>query len=133
MPHGAFAAGETYRAIASLELLATLAGVICFGVPSGKQLRSRCSAGTDNLGNTAVASKLLTTKFPLCVFLMELAVQLQTQGAELHLHWLPRLQNAEADQLTNGDFAGFCPSKRIRFCLNEFRGLGAGRAVGSRL
>ena len=59
----AFTAGEAYRAIATLELLATLAGVVCFGVPSGKQLRARCSAGTDNLGNTAVASKLLTTKF----------------------------------------------------------------------
>ena len=103
----AFTAGETYRAIATLELLATLAGVICFGVPSGKQLRARCSAGTDNLGNTAVASKLLTTKFPLCIFLMELVVQLQAQGAELHLHWLPRLQNVEAGQLTNGDFTGF--------------------------
>ena len=82
------------------------------------------------LETPAVASKLLTTKFPpLCVFLMELAVQLQTQGAELHLHWLPRLQNAEADQLTNGDFTGFCPSKRIRFCLNEFRGLVLGELL----
>ena len=119
----AFTAGEAYRAIATLELLATLAGVVCFGVPSGKQLRARCSAGTDNLGNTAVASKLLTTKFPLCIFLMELAVQLQAQGAELHLHWLPRLQNVEADQLTNGDFTGFSPSKRVRFCLNNFHGM----------
>ena len=70
-----------------------------------------------------MASKLLTAKFVLCVFLMELGVQLQTQGAELRLHWLPRLQDAEADQLTNGDFIGFCPSKRIRFCLNDFHGL----------
>ena len=118
----AFTAGETYRAIATLELVATLAGVICFGVPSGKQLRARCSAGTDNLGNTAVASKLLTTKFPLCIFLMELVVQLQAQGAELHLHWLPRLQNVEADQLTNGDFTG---SVRVRGFASAWRNFAA--------
>ena len=95
---------------------------ICFGVPSGKQLRARCSAGTDNLGNTAVASKLLTTKFPLCIFLMELVVQLQAQGAELHLHWLPRLQNVEADQLTNGDFTG---SVRVRGFASAWRNFAA--------
>ena len=120
MPHGL---SQLERPTVQSHLWSCWQESICFGVPSGKQLRSRCSAGTDNLGNTAVASKLLTAKFVLCVFLMELAVQLQTQGAELHLHWLPRLQNAEADQLTNGDFIGFCPSKRIRFCLNDFHGL----------
>ena len=46
-------------------------------------------------------------------------MQLQKRGAELHLHWLPRLQNVEADQLTNADFSGFADSKRK---LNEFRG-----------
>ncbi|OLQ08027.1 hypothetical protein AK812_SmicGene8508 [Symbiodinium microadriaticum] len=44
------------------------------------------SAGTDNLGNTHVVSRLMTTKFPL-------------------LDWLPRAQNVEADSLTNGDFS----------------------------
>ena len=48
-----------------------------------------------------VVSRLLTTKFPLACFLMELALQLQSREADLELFWLPRLQNVEADALTN--------------------------------
>ena len=54
---------------------------------------------------------------------MELAAQLQSRGSELHLHWLPRLQNEQADQLTNGDFTGFAMERRLRFRLDDFRGL----------
>ncbi|CAE7822629.1 unnamed protein product [Symbiodinium necroappetens] len=118
-----FASGESYRQIASLELLATLAAVVLFGVPKGDVGRIRCSAGTDNLGNTHVVARLLTTSFPLCAFLMELATQLQRLGTELHLDWLPRLQNREADALTNGDFAGFSESRRRRFNLQDFEGI----------
>ncbi|CAK9056210.1 Uncharacterized protein SCF082_LOCUS30318 [Durusdinium trenchii] len=117
-----FAAGESYRSIASLELLATLAAVLLFEPGGGDGVAGCFSAGTDNKGNSHAVSRCMTTKFPLCVFNMELAVQLQKRGAELHLHWLPRLQNVEADQLTNGDFSGFADSKRLRFKLNEFRG-----------
>ena len=88
-----YMAGESYRQIASLELLATLAAVTLFGVPSGETCGFLCSASTDNRGNSNLVARLLTTKFPLCVLLMELAMQLQVKGADLRLHWLPRLQN----------------------------------------
>ena len=54
---------------------------------------------------------------------MELALRLQKEGAELHLYWLPRLQNAEADALTNGNFAAFSQDRRLRFDLVSFKGL----------
>ncbi|OLP92219.1 hypothetical protein AK812_SmicGene26002 [Symbiodinium microadriaticum] len=72
-----FLAGEAYRQIASWELLATLAAVVSFGVPPGEKYGFMCSAATDNRGNSNPVARLLTTKFPLCVLLMELAVQLQ--------------------------------------------------------
>ncbi|CAE7227317.1 unnamed protein product [Symbiodinium natans] len=118
-----FLAGESYRAIASLELLATLTAVVLFGVPGGQHLGCACSASTDNRGNAFAVSKLMTTKFPLCAFLLELAMQLQMKSSELQLRWLPRLQNVEADRLTNGDFTGFSDHKRLRFSVDEFRGI----------
>ena len=118
-----FLAGESYRAISSLELLATLAAVVLFDVPSGQHLGCACSASTDNRGNTFAVSKLMTTKFPLCAFLLELALQLQLKSTELQLRWLPRLQNVEADRLTNGDFTGFSDCKRLRFSVDEFSGV----------
>lgn len=111
-------AGEAYRQIASLELLATLAAVTLFGVPPGEACGFHCSAATDNRGNSNLVSRLLTTKFPLCILLMELAAQLQDRGAELRLHWLPRLQNEEA-----GDYSRFDKRLRLRFDLRSFQGL----------
>ena len=65
------------------------------------------------MGNRHLVSRFLTTKFPLCVVLMQLAWILHTQDLELKLDWLPRLQNREADALTNGDFSGFNPDLRV--------------------
>ena len=42
----------------------------------------RCSAGTDNIGNSYAVARLLSTSFPLNAFLMELALRLQREGAE---------------------------------------------------
>ena len=58
-------------------------------------------------------SRYLTTKFPLCVVLMQLAWILHSQDLELRLDWLPRLQNREADALTNGDYRGFDHNLRV--------------------
>ena len=54
---------------------------------------------------------------------MELAMQLQVKGADLRLHWLPRLQNEEADSLTNGDYSRFDARLRLKFDLKSFKGL----------
>ena len=54
---------------------------------------------------------------------MELATQLQRRSAELDLYWLPRLQNIEADELTNSIFHRFAEGSRLRFQLAEFKGI----------
>ena len=72
------------------------------------------SGTTDNLGNKSVVSRLMTTKFPLVAVLMELTAQLLQQGQRLELNWAPRLQNVEADALSNSDFRGFDAALRVR-------------------
>ena len=69
--------------------------------------------GTDNRGNTFLLDGLLTTKFPLGVVWMELSHQMRKRNAVLRASWIPRLQNEEADALTNSDFRHFAPEKRI--------------------
>ena len=44
---------------------------------------------------------------------MQLAWTLHKRDLDLRLDWLPRLQNREADALTNEDFSGFNPSLRV--------------------
>ena len=45
--------------------------------------------------------KLLTAKYPLGVDLIELATQLSRRAAILRADWILRLQNEEADALTD--------------------------------
>ena len=71
------------------------------------------SCGTDNQGNSYLLDKLMTTKFPLGVVLMELSSQLHIRRACLHARWIPRLQNEEADALTNGEYDHFDEKLRI--------------------
>ena len=63
--------------------------------------------------------KLLTTKYPLGVVLMELASQLGRRAATLRADWIPRLQNEEADALTNWEFRHFDSAKRIDVDLDK--------------
>ena len=103
--------------IASLELLGVLVGVMTL-LPeeaSGSEMLGSVTltCGTDNQGNMYLVDKLLTTKYPLGVVLMELSSQLGRRGAALQADWIPRLQNEEADALTNGDFRHFSPELRV--------------------
>ena len=113
----AFARGEAFRTIASLELLGALVSVMVllpvaeFDAPTLGMATLSC--GTDNQGNSYLLDKLMTTKFPLGVVLMELSCQLSLRRACLHARWIPRLQNEEADALTNGEFGHFDPKLRI--------------------
>jgi hypothetical protein len=115
-----FEAGEPFRTIATLELLATLCCLVAFlrvpGPVNAEEPRALLTLGgsTDNLGNKFVVAKLQTTKYPLVCVLMEIAAMLHQAGEGLDLQWVPRLQNIEADQLTNGDFRGFDPALRVR-------------------
>ena len=112
----AYVKGEPFRSIATLELCAVLVAVMLFGADL-VELESKnvltLSASTDNLGNTYVLKHFMSCKYPLSIVVMELASQLHELGLELDLNWIPRGQNTEADALTNGEFQGFDPTRRI--------------------
>ena len=116
-------AGQSYRSIASLELLATLIGVVVFQTAPFTHANFVCSAATDNRGNSQLTSRWLTTSFPLVAVLMELATVLQGKSLSLELHWAPRLQNSLADSLTNQDFKSFNPDLRLRFPFGDYQSL----------
>ena len=81
--------------------------------------RQTLSCGTDNLGNTFLLDRLLTTKYPLGVVLMEVAHQCRRRGLALRANWVPRLENQEADDLTNLEFKSFDESKRLDVDLDR--------------
>ena len=114
--------GEAFRTIASLELLGALVVVMVL-LPDAPVISSSVglatlTCGTDNQGNSFLLDKLMTTKYPLGIVLMELACQLGRRRAALHARWIPRLQNEEADALTNDDFRHFSMAMRIPVDLN---------------
>ena len=119
----AFARGEPFRTIAALELLGTLLCVVLFSPewPTSAKGTVRLAGSTDNLGNCWVVSKLMCTKFPLVCILGELAVQLRDRNLALGLEWVPRLQNEEADGLTNEDFSIFTAERRMNVELDHVR------------
>ena len=120
----AFARGEPFRVVASLELLGTLIGLMVL-VPEGEAFRAETAAsfvlscGTDNQGNSYLLDRMMTTKYPLGLILMEIAAQMRTRRLILRARWLPRLENEEADALTNLDFRHFDPAKRIEVSLDK--------------
>ena len=104
------------RVIAALELLGNVVAIMLFGNEWPRDSRGRCcgSGGTDNQGNSFVVNKLMSTKYPLTMILMELSQQLRHHNLELHLDWIPRDQNEPADDLTNWNFEKFDETKRIQ-------------------
>ncbi|CAE8719608.1 unnamed protein product [Polarella glacialis] len=112
----AFAKGEPFKTVASLELLGVLISVLVFikDAPWRNGVAQVAfTAFTDNQGNGYLLNKLMTSKYPLNVILIEVAEQLEAANAFMNLEWVPREQNVEADALTNEEFAGFDLSKRI--------------------
>eukprot|EP00973_Karenia_brevis_P086972 12060779-Karenia_brevis.AAC.1 len=71
------------------------------------------SALTDNLGNKFALQKLLTTKYPMCCVLMELAHRMTTLGGEVDLQWVAREQNQHADDLSKKNLGSFDPKHRV--------------------
>ena len=74
---------------------------------------------TDNMGNSDIARKNLTTKMPVAAILMELNLIAEVRGLVIDVSWVPRLQNEEADALTNADFRLFTPSNRVHIDLEK--------------
>ena len=65
----------------------------------------------------------MSTKFPLTVLLMELAAQMRKRRTMLHLSWLQRDSNSEADALTNGEFGLFDKGLRMACDLGKLEWL----------
>ena len=123
----AFVKGAPARAISTLELLATLLGLVLLAPP---ELEVAGTAGsvavtglTDSQVSAAVVARGLTTAYPLCVVAMELAAQLEERKAELFLEWIPREVNQEADRLADGRFDGFTRELRVQATLGEIKWL----------
>ena len=117
-----FPKGEPYRAIAPLELLATVVCTVMFKRPehAGRHdVMHLISGATDNQGNSYVVAKLMSSRYPLSVVAMELASQLESSLQWLDLVWTPREDNHEADALTNGDFSAFDPKLRIHATFED--------------
>ena len=115
----AFARGEPFRVVATLELLGVLLGVMTL-MPLSEFEKSgettglvTIGCGTDNRGNSFLMDRLLTTRYPLGVVLCELAAQMNLRRATVRASWVPRLQNEEADALTNWDFRHFSEVNRV--------------------
>ena len=108
--------GEPFRTISTSELLASTVALMVFG-----PLRAwRKGAGriavtgfTDNLSNSYLLDKFLTTKFPACLVLMELSKQMDKYDVDLNLTWMPREQNEESDDLSKERFQKFDIENRI--------------------
>ena len=121
----AYARGEPFRTIASLELLGALLGVMVLLPLQDYEGESATSGlvtlgcATDNQGNSFLVDRLMTSKYPLGVILIELSHQVALRGATLRARWVPRDQNEEADSLTNSDFRHFSPDKRINVELEK--------------
>ena len=115
---------ETSRGVTSSptisagELLATMMAVEVFPLAKGAQGgKVRLTGLTDNLGNSFINQKNLTTKMPVAAVYMQLSLHLALHDLELALDWTPRESNCEADALTNEDFSLFSMDRRISVSL----------------
>ena len=119
----AFRSGEPFRTIASLELFGTLLCIKLLAPQNSPSSKSTISvtAQTDNRGNSFAVAKLMTVKFPLCAFLMEISAHMQREDQELDLNWVPREQNCEADELSNMDTKRFREENRVECDLDQIQ------------
>ena len=119
----AYHKGQPFRAIAALEALGALLGLVAFQnhFPPNSEAMLMVPAIGDNRGNRYALSRLQTTKFPLCCITMELACQLENRSARLAMEWAPRELNEEADRLSNLDFSGFSQANRVCIDLQNTR------------
>ena len=93
-----------------------------FTRPAGSTGLVTFACRTDNSGSSFLFGKLLPTKYPLDLMLVELSYQLSLRRAALKAHWIPSLQSKEeADALTNFQFDQFNPGRRIPVNLGELK------------
>ena len=126
-----FVKKDLKRIIASLELLATLIAVRLWAGRNGAKSKGVCwvRAGTDNQSNTYAVSKMMSTKYPLTLLVMELSETLRSKGCELNLFWIPRERNQLADDLTNEKFDHFPAGCRKRWIGGDTKWLVLDRMI----
>ena len=109
--------GESQWASTTAELVAVIFALKAFGyLESGMERRHMSlslQGGTDNKANESLSKKRSSTKWPLMLVSMQLSHLSMEAGLKVSLKWRPRDENEPADALTNGDFTGFDPLKRI--------------------
>ena len=102
----------------TLELMAVLVAVELFGKREGERDRDTTevtlSAGTDNQAAQHLSLKGSSTKMPVMLVLMQLALTSADRLTRIELKWRPRAENQPADDLTNEDFSKFDLKNRIQ-------------------
>jgi len=114
---------QPFRVVASLEALAVLVATLTLTEPTAGGVRRGTvllPLMTDNRGNSFALTRLMSTKYPLCLLVMELAVALEDRGMTLNAEWSSREWNSEADAITNSNFAGFSESRRTPFDMASY-------------
>lgn len=115
--------GEPFRTIAALELLGTLVSLVVLvpvAEPRGESsVLVSLTCSTDKQGNSFLLDRMLTTRHPLGIVLMELAHQMKQRRIVLRARWLPRQQNQEADDLTNAEYRHSDPRNRIEMNVQD--------------
>ena len=131
----AFVKGLPARTISTLELFASTVGLVLLAPPEldrpGASGLVSVTGYTDSQVSANVVARGLTTTYPLCTVAMELAAQLEARGAELHLEWIPRASNKEADALADGRTEGYAPDRRVVADVRNIRWLVLDRLLES--
>ena len=102
--------------ISTLEGLAILIALklFCGSTSTDRKKVSVAPTWTDNRGNGALLNKLMTSKFPGCAFLMELASFMKRRSMKVVLDWTPSEGNKDADRLANVIVDDFSPDLEIK-------------------
>ena len=118
----AYSRGEPYRSIAALEAFGVLLALLAFASEDKQNCDTTVVIGglTDNKGNSYVLNRLMTTKFPLCAVVMELAAQMEKTNSRISLDWAPRELNKEADDLSNEIFDAFSTTNRVNLSICDY-------------
>ena len=113
--------GQPYRVIAALEAFGVLLAVRTFSplIPRDSDTVLSIPGVTDNRGNAFVLNKLMSTKYPLCCIVMELAACMEESNLRIELEWTPRESNQEADALSNQNSTGFTEELRVPLSLED--------------
>ncbi|CAJ1363105.1 unnamed protein product, partial [Effrenium voratum] len=112
-----FKGGHSKQNSTVAELLAFYAALHAFGLFTSRDRLGVLSAdlcgGTDNRACEALAAKGSSMKFPLMAVWMQVAHKAAKSGIRCWLKWRPRLENQQADRLTNEVFTDFKGENRV--------------------